>query len=108
MSNFVLPPLRVHRFLPTLPPPPPHPLPPTSYLLLLLLILLRAYLLRNSFMRSAIPIFGTNTCLPGLTSPPPSLVYLEVQPSSHVDGALGVALEGLVCSPHRENMLARG
>ena len=35
-------------------------------------------------------------------------MYLEGQPSSHIDGVLGVDLEGLVCSPHREKYVGEG
>ena len=50
-----------------------------------------------------------NKCVPsGFDGSLPPLVYLEVQPSSYVDGVLVVELEGLVRSPHHENSVSKG
>ena len=75
--------------------PPPPPLPPNYYYYLpppdQPLKKVHHTILRTDLWNKSVP-----SDFDGSLSP---LLYFEVQPSSHVDGALVVTLEGLVCSP---------
>ena len=59
-------------------------------------------------MRSYVTTFRNEYVPSGFDGSLPPLVCLEGQHSSHVDGALVVELEVLVCSPHRENSVGEG
>ena len=84
-----------------------HP-PPTPYRLLILILLsprepinkVHRALLQPKILNESVPS--------GFDGSLPPLVDLEVQPSSHVNGALGVNLEGILCSPHCENSVGEG
>ena len=92
-------------------PLPPHTFShPTStpYLLLLILLLLHREtlnkvhhaLLHTDLQNELVPsVFGGYL---------PPIVYLEGRPSSYVGGAIGVDLEGLVCSSYRVNSSGKG
>ena len=104
MNIFILFPPCVHRFLPTL--PTVHPLLPIFNLLLI--ILPPHIRLKKVHHAILLPNLWNEYVLSGFVCYLPPLMYLEGHPSSHVDGALVVNLEGLVCSPTVKTLLARG
>ena len=85
-----------------------HQTPPTHYLPLILIPLPPCVPLKKVHFALLCPDLRNEYVPSRFYGSLPPLVYLEGQPSSHVDGALGVTLEGLVCSPHRENYVSKG
>ena len=79
---------------------------PTPYQLLLFLSL-REPLKKVHYTRFH-PDLWNESVPSGFDGSLPPLVYLEVQPSSHVDGAIVVNLEGLVRSTHCEDSVGAG
>ena len=82
--------------------PHPHPPLPPTYYYYYFFFFPPVNLLIKSIMHYSVLTFRTNPCLSGFDRSLPPLVYIEGQPSSHVDGALDVDLEVLVCSPHHD------